>query len=1187
MRPSFPLRSLVIMLVSALPLMGDDDEDDKKKLVDELGFSRAPYVQLATPNSIHILWRTVDSIDPIVRYGLKIDELTGRIDEEHILKRRVADSDKDLEESREPLHSGPEDTRQFEAEITGLQPGKRYYYAIYDDDERLTPEDESYHFHTQPDPNAEPDAYFWVVGDSGTGKERQSEVHESMLKYTEEQGRPIDFYLHVGDMAYTKGTDDQFQRKFFKMYEETLRHTVVWPAMGNHEGDASDGAKGIGPYYDAYHCPTKGEAGGVASGHESYYSFDHGRIHFIVLNSFDVDRAASGAMAGWLKEDLSRTQADWLIAYWHHPPYTKGTHDSDKESKLIEMREIFMPILESHGVDLVLTGHSHIYERSMLMDGAYSTPTTADGVILDDGDGDPESDGAYRKLPGLEPNQGAVQVVAGHGGTGVGRKGTMPVMKRIIVENGSVLVSIKDNVLDGVMINYKGEERDHFQLRKEAGVVAKRVESPLTLPPFVKPGEKLPRDAIDVLPEESEWAYYLSEGEPPLGWMRSSYDDTAWSRGTAGFGYGDDDDKTVLPEIAQSGDRLYVRTTFEVLQEMDKGQLGLGIRYDDAFIVYVNGEEVLRQGVGSGRGASASDIGDHEAEKDFEYFPLDKAEQWLREGTNVIAIECHSIDSDEGDFTLDPFLVEELDSDRAGGEALPIAAIPYRPEDDTWRYSLEQDYDSGWEAADFDDSAWEEGEVPMGYGKRLRVRTSLKDMKDEKTRVRLRKALALSASEWEEPLGLVVTWDDGFIAYINGHEMGRAGVARGAGKEALGFGHTGSPVSRYFPFAKVKEHLRDGRNVIAIEGHNREKGSSDYYMAPTLEKAWPVTWKRIPRDYERIIKRNAKWEFLTDDDPKPGWTTGKGWERDRAPFGYGMNNLETKLKKMRGRYSRVYLRRQFELKDEADFDGLGIFVAWDDAVIGYLNGKEILRIGVESGRGAEAEGLYSVGGPATYVHVPLEPYRELLRVGDNHLAFEGHNRSRDSSDFVLSPVLIRVDPATAQQRVLPKDYVAVVPPHAVWRYCEETPEGQWASLGYDDSRWQEGEAGFGYADEDDRTELHMEGHFTTLYLRKTFEIANAEDFERLGMALRWDDGFIAYLNGHEIMRHNVKEGRGEEAKGIRSSEAEKDPVAFRLEPYSQHLKVGPNVLAIEGHNKDLESSDFTLDPFIFLADWDE
>src|SRR4030095_10302026 len=95
--------------------------------------------------------------------------------------------------------------------------------------------------------------------------------------------------------------------------------------------------------------------------------------------------------ARWLKVDLEQARTgrtDWIVAFFHHPPYTKGTHDSDREMQLIEMRTHIMPILDSGGVDLVLTAHSHIYERSMLVDSAYATPTVAAGVIPNDGEGD-------------------------------------------------------------------------------------------------------------------------------------------------------------------------------------------------------------------------------------------------------------------------------------------------------------------------------------------------------------------------------------------------------------------------------------------------------------------------------------------------------------------------------------------------------------------------------------------------------------------------------------------------------------------------------------------------------------------------------------------------------------------------------------------------------------------------------
>ena len=81
-------------------------------------------------------------------------------------------------------------------------------------------------------------------------------------------------------------------------------------------------------------------------------------------------------MLTWRENDLAETTQKWIIAYWHHPPYTKGSHNSDSESRLVDMRENALPILESSGVDLVLSGHSHSYERSYQLHGHYGTSGT-------------------------------------------------------------------------------------------------------------------------------------------------------------------------------------------------------------------------------------------------------------------------------------------------------------------------------------------------------------------------------------------------------------------------------------------------------------------------------------------------------------------------------------------------------------------------------------------------------------------------------------------------------------------------------------------------------------------------------------------------------------------------------------------------------------------------------------------
>ncbi len=454
--------------------------------------ARGPYLQQATSNSIVVVWRTKGVSTPVLRYGNSPDALTEEVSGDSVILRVSADINAatniprlykepaDEIDQREADHdpSTAANTYQFEAQVSGLQPDSKYYYAIYDNNQPLAGGDENHYFVSHPRIGSSTDMRLWVVGDSGTGEIEQAMVHDAMRAYVSRTGRSVDHYIHVGDMAYSDGTDREFQDNFFAPYQTTLRNTVCWPAMGNHEGHTSRGISGIGPYYDAYVVPTRAEAGGVASGTEAYYSFDIEEVHFTCLDSHDLDRSPDAAMAQWLRADLEQANAKWLVAFWHHPPYTKGSHDSDREQQLAEMRENFMPILESSGVDLTLTGHSHIYERSMLMDGAYDTPTTAKGVILDDGDGRIGGDGAYRKSKGLRPHEGSVSIVSGHGGAGISRQGTMPVMREIIIEHGSVILDIEGDTLTGTMLNKQGQIRDVFNIVKRGRVRPVRIKNP-------------------------------------------------------------------------------------------------------------------------------------------------------------------------------------------------------------------------------------------------------------------------------------------------------------------------------------------------------------------------------------------------------------------------------------------------------------------------------------------------------------------------------------------------------------------------------------------------------------------------------------------------------------------------------------------------------------------------------------
>jgi hypothetical protein len=405
---------------------------------------RKPYLQTLTPSSVIVVWTTDVSSESLVRYG---------------------SSPTTLDQSATATAG-----TQHEVKIAGLAPNTRYYYSVGTAGKTLAGGDAEHFFVTAPTPGTKKKFRSWIVGDSGTGNANQMDARNAMYAHVGAYYRPH-IYLHLGDMAYSDGTYVEFTTRFFAPYETLLRNTVIWPTLGNHEGHSSDSQTQTGPYYVSYVLPKEGEAGGLKSGTEAYYSFDYANVHFIVLDSHDSPRTPTGAMMTWMKADLAATTQDWVVAFWHHPPYTKGSHNSDTESALIQMREYGLPILEAGGVDLVLAGHSHIYERSYLVDGAYNTPTTASGKIKDTGDGKPDGTGPYKKLVGQNAHDGAVYVVAGHGGAGISSTGEHPLMYFSEKIHGSCLMDVQDNRLSMINVRKDGQITDKFTIVKGEAIV--------------------------------------------------------------------------------------------------------------------------------------------------------------------------------------------------------------------------------------------------------------------------------------------------------------------------------------------------------------------------------------------------------------------------------------------------------------------------------------------------------------------------------------------------------------------------------------------------------------------------------------------------------------------------------------------------------------------------------------------
>ncbi len=423
---------------------------------------RQPYLQLGTPTSMTVVWRTDVATDSRVRYGTTQGSLTSSASNATVSVDHIVT-------------------------INGLSPATKYFYDIGSTTASYGGGTATHYFKTSPNTGSTGAFRFWAIGDSGTGSSTQTAVMNAMLA---DAGATLpDFAIHLGDIAYNSGTDQEFTSNHFVPFNAVLRNTVMWPSLGNHEAASVNTSLQTGPYYAAHVLPTAGQAGGIASGTEAYYSFDYGNAHFVVLDSQDSSRAVGGPMLTWLTNDLNATTQQWLIAYWHHPPYSKGTHDSDSEGQLVEMRERALPILEAAGVDLVLSGHSHAYERSYLIDRAYGfgtspnfpTPSFAflngNGRILDDGNGRPAPGGTgeYEKPSGLNAHEGTVYIVAGHGAQSAGGSLNHPVMYFSEAIHGSCLIDISNNELTLRNIRQTGTVSDTFKILK--GDVPPRIAS--------------------------------------------------------------------------------------------------------------------------------------------------------------------------------------------------------------------------------------------------------------------------------------------------------------------------------------------------------------------------------------------------------------------------------------------------------------------------------------------------------------------------------------------------------------------------------------------------------------------------------------------------------------------------------------------------------------------------------------
>lgn len=195
---------------------------------------------------------------------------------------------------------------------------------------------------------------FAIIGDTGTGSKQQQQVADLMKQYRE--AFPFEFVLMMGDNLYGSETPADYKKKFQDVYQKLLDDKVkFYASLGNHDQPNER-------FYEYFNMDGK-----------EYYRFTKGNVAFYALNSNYMDKK----QLKWFEDELIKDTSDWKIAFFHHPPYSSGgKHGSDKQ-----LREVVEPIFVKYGVNVVLAGHEHFYERIKPQKGIYYFISGAGGKL--------------------------------------------------------------------------------------------------------------------------------------------------------------------------------------------------------------------------------------------------------------------------------------------------------------------------------------------------------------------------------------------------------------------------------------------------------------------------------------------------------------------------------------------------------------------------------------------------------------------------------------------------------------------------------------------------------------------------------------------------------------------------------------------------------------------------------------
>ena len=203
-------------------------------------------------------------------------------------------------------------------------------------------------------PNKPDSVKFLAMGDNGTGDSAQFDVAVQMAKWHVKF--PFDMAIMLGDNMYGSQEPRDFMLKFEQPYKPLLDAGVkFYASLGNHDDKTNT-------TYKHYNM-----------GGKPYYTYNKKNVRFFVLDSNYLDPP----QLQWVEQQLKDSKSDWKICYFHHPLYSDGgRHGSE-----VDFRQMLEPLFVKYGVNVVYSGHDHIYERLKPQKGIYYFVSGAAGQL--------------------------------------------------------------------------------------------------------------------------------------------------------------------------------------------------------------------------------------------------------------------------------------------------------------------------------------------------------------------------------------------------------------------------------------------------------------------------------------------------------------------------------------------------------------------------------------------------------------------------------------------------------------------------------------------------------------------------------------------------------------------------------------------------------------------------------------